>query len=91
MLSFSLLGQLLFYAEEAMWPAPGPSGLPMKNAVIVITMLQTEESSAVLQCCRSQGAESGGRSARCLISNYALGWKYTNKSVAATLPVYFNC
>ena len=71
--------------------APGPSGLPMKNAaVIVIAMLQTVESSAVLQCCRSQGAESGGRGARCLISTYALGWKYTNKSVA-TLPVYFNC
>ena len=48
----------------------------------------TEESCAVLQCCRSQGAQSGGSGARCLISNYALGWKYTNKSVAKVVAPF---
>ena len=66
----------------------------MKNAVIVITPCRLKRA---VQCCSAaghKGHSQGGVGARCLISNYALGWKYTNKSVAkvgATLPVYLNC
>ena len=68
--------------------SPRPQRGPDEECSDCYHTLQTEESCAVLQCCRSQGAQSGGSGARCLISNYALGWKYTNKSVAKVVAPF---
>ena len=90
MLSFPSLGQLLFTADTKRGIEPSPSGVPHKNVIVVSPV----ELCRALQCCSAAGhegpgAEQGGRRVRCLISNYALGWKYTNKS-AATLPEFIS-